>query len=82
MEVAKQHGIVEIVAECGGQCACATCHVFVEPHWFSKTGPISDLEQDLLSFNDDLRETSRLACQIQVTNDIDGMIVHTPSKQG
>ncbi|RDV02037.1 2Fe-2S iron-sulfur cluster-binding protein [Undibacter mobilis] len=82
MEVARRNDIPEIIAECGGQCACATCHVYVEPEWLSKTGPISELEQDLLNFSEDVRPTSRLSCQVQVTDELDGIIVHTPSKQG
>lgn len=75
MEVAVRNGVNGIVAECGGQCSCATCHVYISDDFFEKVGaPVGD-EEDMLSFSDNRRPSSRLGCQVEVTNDLDGMIV-------
>ena len=70
-----------IVAECGGACACATCHVYVDQAWLEKTGGPSPMEEDMLDFGYDVRPNSRLSCQIKVTEDLDGLLVSTPEKQ-
>ncbi|MEL6872185.1 MAG: 2Fe-2S iron-sulfur cluster-binding protein, partial [Pseudomonadota bacterium] len=67
--------------ECGGACACATCHVYVGDEWAEKVGKPSDMEEDMLDFAFDVRETSRLSCQIKVTDELDGLVVHVPEKQ-
>ena len=72
MEVIRDYGL-PIKAECGGACACATCHVFVEGAWAAKTGARTQQEDDMLNFAAELRESSRLACQITVTDDLDGL---------
>lgn len=82
METAIKHNIPDIVAECGGACACATCHVYVDEAWKEKTGDPSPMEEDMLDFAFDVRPTSRLSCQIQVTEDLDGLVVTTPASQG
>ncbi len=82
MEVATKAGIDEIVAECGGACACATCHVYVAPEWLAKLPPASPMENDMLDFAVDPRPTSRLSCQIKITEDLDGLTVETPANQG
>lgn len=82
MEIARQAGIDGIVGECGGHCACATCHVCVAPEWFGETGPPDDDESDMLDFTAAKRQpTSRLSCQIRLRPALDGLIVHTPERQ-
>ncbi len=67
METALRNGITGIVAECGGACSCATCHVYVDEAWREKTGEPSPMEEDMLDFAFDAKPTSRLSCQIQVS---------------
>lgn len=81
MEAAKMHDVPGIEAECGGACACATCHVYVDDAWREKTGKPSEMEEDMLDFAFDVREQSRLCCQIKVTEDLDGLVVSVPAKQ-
>ena len=82
METALRNDIGGIVAECGGSCTCATCLVHVEEAWFEKPGGPSPEENDMLDSAFELKPTSRLSCQIKVTNDLDGLVVHTPAYQG
>lgn len=82
MEAAIKNMVPGIDAECGGACACATCHVYVDPAWVDKTGSPEPMEEDMLDFAPDLRETSRLSCQIRVTDDLDGLVVEVPENQG
>lgn len=82
MEAAIKNGVPEIEAECGGACACATCHVYVEGEWFEKTGGPSPMEEDMLDFGVDVRANSRLSCQIKVSDAFDGLTVRTPERQG
>ena len=81
METALRNSIPGIEAECGGACACATCHVYVDEAWREKTGPPSPMEEDMLDFGYDVRENSRLSCQIKVTAQLDGLVVRTPERQ-
>ena len=81
MEVAKKNTIDGIEAECGGACACATCHVYVDDAWAEKAGGPSEMEEDMLDFAFDVRPTSRLSCQIKVTDALNGLIVRVPEKQ-
>ena len=81
MESAIKNGVPEIEAECGGACACATCHVYVEGEWFAKTGGPSPMEEDMLDFGYDVRPNSRLSCQIKVSDELDGLTVTTPERQ-
>src|ERR1700730_14463500 len=81
METALKHGIPGIEAECGGACACATCHVYVDEAWRVKTGEPSPMEEDMLDFGDDVRPNARLSCQIKVTEEIDGLVVTVPERQ-
>lgn len=78
MEFAVTNMVDGITADCGGACSCATCHVVVDPVWFAKTGGPGDGESDLLDFADGVGETSRLGCQIEVTAELDGMVVTIP----
>src|SRR5438445_7792266 len=82
METAIRNEVNGIVAECGGSCTCATCLVHVEEAWLDKVGSRSPEEEDQLDFAFDVRPNSRLACQIKVTEALDGLIVHTPAYQG
>ena len=82
METAVKIGIDEILGECGGACACATCHVYVAPEWFDKLTPASPMEIDMLDFAVDPRPNSRLSCQITLTEELDGLVVETPERQG
>jgi ferredoxin, 2Fe-2S len=81
METAKKHMIEGIEAECGGACACATCHVYVDEAWLEKVGGPNEMEEDMLDFAFDVRPASRLSCQIKVTNDLNGLVVRVPEKQ-
>ena len=81
METAIKNGIPGIEAECGGACACATCHVYVDEAWRESTGPPSPMEEDMLDFGYDVRANSRLSCQIKVTDALDGLVVSTPERQ-
>ena len=81
MEAAKSHDIAGIDAECGGACACATCHVFVDEGWRAKTGAAGAMEEDMLDFAFDVRPESRLCCQIKVKPELDGLVLRVPAKQ-
>jgi 2Fe-2S ferredoxin len=81
MESAKMNDVPGIEAECGGACACATCHVYVDDAWREKTGKPSQMEEDMLDFAFDVREQSRLSCQIKLTSELDGLVVRVPAKQ-
>ena len=81
METAIKNDIPGIEAECGGACACATCHVYVDGAWRAKTGEPSPMEEDMLDFGFEVRENSRLSCQIKVTEELDGLVVRTPERQ-
>ena len=82
METALHNSIPGIEAECGGACACATCHVYVDEDWIEKTGAPSQSEEDMLDFAFEVRPNSRLSCQIRVSEELDGLVVTTPAKQG
>jgi 2Fe-2S ferredoxin len=81
METAKKAMIDGIEAECGGACACATCHVYVEESWREKVGPPSAMEEDMLDFAFEVKPSSRLSCQIKVTEELDGLVVRVPERQ-
>jgi 2Fe-2S ferredoxin len=81
MEGAVKHNVPGIDADCGGACACATCHVFVDEAWLAKTGTKSAMEDSMLDFAEGVEPNSRLSCQIKVTDDLDGLIVRMPESQ-
>lgn len=81
MESAVKNNVPGIDADCGGACACATCHVYVAEAWFDKTGPASVMEESMLDFAQAVRPTSRLSCQIKITEALDGLEVHLPEHQ-
>ena len=82
MEGAIQNDIPGIDADCGGGMACATCHVYVKEEWFDKIPKKEDGEEDMLDMAFEPKKNSRLSCQIIVSDELDGLIVSTPSKQG
>jgi 2Fe-2S ferredoxin len=81
MEVARQHAVKGVIAQCGGACACATCHVYVAASWLAKLEPPEDMEQGMLETAWQPRANSRLSCQIQVRADLDGLEVTVPAQQ-
>jgi 2Fe-2S ferredoxin len=81
MENAIRNNVPGIEAECGGACACATCHVYVDAAWTDKTGKAQAMEEDMLDFAYDLQPNSRLSCQIKVTDELDGLVVRVPERQ-
>ena len=82
MSTAVEQGIDGILAECGGACACATCHVYVEEAWREKVGEAGDIESSMLDYTLAPREDgSRLSCQITLTEDMDGLVVRLPEGQ-
>lgn len=82
MEAALKGGVTSIIAECGGACGCATCHVYVDDTWVGKLPAKAIEEEEQLDLASDLRENSRLSCQIFMTEELDGLVVRTPSHQG
>ncbi|WP_341990301.1 2Fe-2S iron-sulfur cluster-binding protein [Azorhizobium sp. AG788] len=82
MEAAVRNAVPGIDADCGGACACATCHVYVDEAWRVAVGEPGDMEEDMLDFASDVRPTSRLSCQIKLTDALDGLVLHTPERQG
>lgn len=81
METAIDNDIEGIVAECGGACSCATCHVYVAEEWLDKLPPMSGQEDGMLECALERRENSRLSCQIELTDELDGLIVTVPEEQ-
>ena len=82
MEGAVKNGIDGIVAECGGACMCATCHVYVDPAWLDKLPPIGEEQEEMLGVTAAERKpNSRLSCQISMKPEYDGLIVRTPERQ-
>ena len=75
MEAALEAGVEGILAECGGACSCATCHVILDDDWHQRLGSPSELEEGMLEFSENVCERSRLSCQIDVTEEMDGMVV-------
>jgi 2Fe-2S ferredoxin len=81
MEAAVRNNIPGIDADCGGACACATCHVYVDKDFLAKTGEQDAMEQSMLDFADGVQENSRLSCQISVSAELEGLKVTTPESQ-
>ena len=80
MELAVNNNIEGIEGECGGVCSCATCHVHVAPEFFAKTGEAGEIEADMLELDDNVTEYSRLGCQVQITEELDGMVVQVATE--
>jgi 2Fe-2S ferredoxin len=81
MEGAVKNSIPGIDADCGGACACSTCHVYVDPAWLDKLPKKEAMEEDMLDFAYEPKENSRLTCQLKVTGALDGLVVRMPEKQ-
>jgi 2Fe-2S ferredoxin len=81
MEGAVKNNIPGIDADCGGACACATCHVYVQGDWGDKTGSQSAMEESMLDFAENVEPNSRLSCQIKVTDELEGLVVKMPQSQ-
>ena len=81
MEAAVRNAIPGIEAECGGACACATCHVYVDAAWQDRLPPPQSMEEDMLDFAYDVRPNSRLSCQIRIRPELEGLVVTTPDRQ-
>jgi ferredoxin, 2Fe-2S len=81
MEIAVQHGVRGIDADCGGACSCATCHGYIDEAWQQRIAPADSVESDMLDFAYLRTEASRLTCQIKVTDSMDGLLVRLPSSQ-
>jgi 2Fe-2S ferredoxin len=79
MECAVKNSIPGIIAECGGACTCATCHVYVDDKWVATVGGPADMEADMLDFADQVRPNSRLSCQIKIKASYDGLVLHIPT---
>ena len=75
MEIAREHDIEGIEGACSGCCSCATCHIRVKPEWLDKTGRATEAEQDLIDLESDTDERSRLSCQVEMSEELDGLIV-------
>ena len=82
MEGAVQNDISGIDADCGGAMACATCHVYVKDEWFNKIPKAEDAEVDMIDMAYEPKKNSRLSCQVIVSDELDGLTVNIPSKQG
>jgi 2Fe-2S ferredoxin len=81
MRAATDNGVPGIDGDCGGNCACATCHVYVDSEWSARVGPRNATEEAMLNSVDELRDTSRLACQITLSEALDGLVVGLPEAQ-
>ena len=81
MEGAVQNNIPGIDADCGGSCACATCHVYVDEKWFGKLANKENAEEDMLDMAFEPKKNSRLSCQILVSDQLEGLVVNLPEKQ-
>jgi 2Fe-2S ferredoxin len=81
METAIKNSVPGIEAECGGACACSTCHVYVDEAWREKVGEPSPMEEDMLDFAYEVKPNTRLSCQMKVRDAFDGLVVTTPERQ-
>jgi len=81
MEIAVDQGVEGITGDCGGVCSCSTCHVYIPPEWRGKVGDAGPAELDTLSFNDHQKPNSRLCCQIEMTDSLDGLVVEVAPKE-
>jgi ferredoxin, 2Fe-2S len=81
MRAATDNRVDGIDGDCGGNCACATCHVYVDPAWITRTGNRTHTEEDMLNLVSELHDNSRLACQIILEDDLDGLVVALPESQ-
>ena len=75
MTVAQENQVDGIDGDCGGVCSCGTCHVHIDPAWMAKVGPATDIEEGMLDMEDEVAESSRLGCQVELTPELDGLVV-------
>ena len=78
MEAARNAGIDSVAGDCGGACICGTCHVHVDPSWFARVGAPIDIEVATMEFSENVTDHSRLACRIELTEDLDGLVLRLP----
>ena len=81
MEAAISNNVPGIDADCGGLCACGTCHVFVELNWLSKVGERSEMEDSMLEYTENVKSNSRLSCQITISEELEGLTIKLPEEQ-
>lgn len=81
MEIATENDVEGITGDCGGVCSCSTCHVYIPPQWQDKVGPAEDMELDTLEFNEHQKPNSRLCCQIEMTDELDGLEVEVAPEE-
>ena len=81
MQAAIDNLVPGIDADCGGECSCATCHVMVKENWLEKVGPPGEMEESMLDLNPERQENSRLSCQVEVSEELDGLRVTMPEFQ-
>ena len=81
MYLARKHDLPGILAECGGACCCATCHVHIDKEWMDRLPEMEEDERDMLDFAEDVDDFSRLSCQVKLTDELDGIVVHVPESQ-
>ncbi len=81
MQAAVSHMVPGIEGDCGGLCACATCHVYIPEEWQGKCGAPEELEQAILDFAFDVEDNSRLSCQIKMSDELDGVTIRMPERQ-
>ena len=81
MEGAIKNGVPGIDADCGGACACATCHVYIDTAWTEKVGGPNTMEESMLDFAEGVEPNSRLSCQVKITEELDGLVVRLPESQ-
>lgn len=82
MEAAVRNGVTGIQADCGGACSCATCHCYVDEKWFEQIGAAEGDEEAMLEFAYEVKDTSRLSCQIKMTEQLNGVKIYLPAQQG
>lgn len=81
MQIALDNAVPGIDGDCGGECACGTCHMVIADEWFGKTGAVNDAEEQMLSMTPERARTSRLGCQVKTSEDMDGLIIKLPEFQ-
>ena len=81
MQGAVDNMIEGIVAECGGACSCATCHCYIDEAWIDKVGAADGMEQDLIECAPEPKPNSRLSCQVTISDELEGLVVHVPASQ-
>lgn len=81
MQVAMSNRVPGIIADCGGSCSCATCHVYLEPEWLDRVPPASSAEKDMIDCALHVQDNSRLSCQIELSDSLDGIVVRLPESQ-